>query len=313
MRGNSYNDTFSVNEAANLIRSTCGCLDVQMADPISEFLDDNRRDEKIEDIITALSEFPEKLKDYGFRHELSVIPTKARKKTPCNNLLCFGLGETKLSSVFSKIDKATDDMKDVSGLKNVILFTDKWNEKAFEKYEEVFLEKAKDNDIWFVFYMISEEGLTQIPFLPNVRYTFDGIEEAKEERLKIKNVHKKREEVIYPYSLSLHVSDSWKPMDGYEYEFYCERFEWVEIPYSGETKHGSFSKSALDTFLRSIYHIFNESDENFASLNYASDGTVYELKINGESKLWHFSDLENKDTPRGRLGHAVLRFISKCK
>lgn len=313
MRENYYNDAFYVSEAAKLIKNIGTSLDDQMAGPISDYLNDNCRDESLEDNILTLSEFPEKLKDYGLSPELNVIPTKARKTAPCNNLLCFGLGEARLSSVFSKIDKATDNMKDLPGLKNVILFADKWNEKAFSKHEESFLKKAKENDIWIVFYLLCDEGLTQIPFLPNQRCQFNGIEEAREARLKIKNVKLKKEEVKYPYSMSLRISDSWNQMAGCRYEFDCDYGKWIKMPDLGKPVRGYFSKSAIDTLLRSINKLLEECNDDFSSFGSAVDGKFYVLEMDGKKIGWHISDLDFEDTPHGRLGNAVGKFIGKCE
>jgi hypothetical protein len=56
--------------------------------------------------------------------------------------------------------------------KAITIVTDTWNPKYFQKYETLFLEAVLNDDVCFNFYLVTDYGITRIPFM-NKRQTDD--------------------------------------------------------------------------------------------------------------------------------------------
>ncbi len=52
--------------------------------------------------------------------------------------------------------------------KTVMLFTDKWDDKVFSEYEDLFLDYAKSG-VMFYFILVTRYGMSEITFLPKCR------------------------------------------------------------------------------------------------------------------------------------------------
>lgn len=88
-------------------------------------------------------------------------------------------GDDSIESVLNAASKHCDRTlrqldPDVS--KTVIVVTDKWKEPAFrEKYARVFLRHSLVQNVLFVFLLITDDGVSQIPFSPRSRNEINSL------------------------------------------------------------------------------------------------------------------------------------------
>lgn len=62
--------------------------------------------------------------------------------------------------------KQADREQPLSVMKNVCVFTDKWEWDAFEAYDQPFRFLSLNRNFWFTFFLVTKHGITEIPFLP---------------------------------------------------------------------------------------------------------------------------------------------------
>lgn len=87
--------------------------------------------------------------------------------------LCVGMG--RLPDVLEKMKSWTervDEQKPLQTEKCGVLLTDKWNAAEFAPYEQPFRYFAMNRNFWFVFFLATQHGITEIPFLPPELYLF---------------------------------------------------------------------------------------------------------------------------------------------
>ena len=64
-------------------------------------------------------------------------------------------------------------INDSHGEKQVTVLTDKWDVSVFQKYEWDFLNSALMDKVQYIFLLVTDYGITVIPFLPQ-GFRFNG-------------------------------------------------------------------------------------------------------------------------------------------
>lgn len=195
---------------------------------------------------------------------INTYPYGVKTNKLFTRFLAICRGKTRSKTVFNRIISQCRKMSrhfPSEEPKTVFLLTDKWDSNTFGEYEAEMLNYALHDNIWFVFLLVTDYGITQIPFLPNDRDVFKthGIP-SNDEIITIENnipmnvlLEKLR---ISPFRYSCYAG----PLNVHNnkvYFFNIDDSTWAKrIPmgfdfYSEPIAEGRIEKTALEKFLRS--------------------------------------------------------------
>lgn len=104
--------------------------------------------------------------------EYNTYPFGSPSETVYPRLFAVCADKAPLRAALNHIQSQSRKMAVLHGEKTVFLLTDKWNATTFHDYEVEFLNHAIRDNIWYVFLLVTDYGITRIPFLPGDRETF---------------------------------------------------------------------------------------------------------------------------------------------
>ncbi len=83
------------------------------------------------------------------------------------------VGDQKLYNLYKFINKQLtyymSGMFGIDEIKSITIFIDRWNPKLFSKNEAVFLQAALKYNVFFNFYLVTDYGISRIPFLNDMQ------------------------------------------------------------------------------------------------------------------------------------------------
>lgn len=203
----------------------------------------------------------------------------------------------------------------------VTILTDKWDHRTFHKYEPVFLNYALNDGIDFAFYLATDYGITEIPFLDRfntemLRRQYEGkvVFGADDGRRTARNLG--LDGFSYEYQGALGAEDYGK---SYRYEFDAYRLEWYWENSDGDAKYGRIPDAALKDLLMEVWSILEEyfQDEHerqidrFMTIEFPGAHRI--LKIGGFEI--DFTDKFMKEKSSEKImdtKRALDRFIDAC-
>ena len=99
---------------------------------------------------------------------------KRKLPPPKSRLVAICKGQQKLPGFLRGILRESRNMiNDSHGEKQVTVLTDKWDVSVFQKYEWDFLNSALMDKVQYIFLLVTDYGITVIPFLPQ-GFRFNG-------------------------------------------------------------------------------------------------------------------------------------------
>ncbi|MGN1415601.1 MAG: hypothetical protein ACI4XF_02070 [Oscillospiraceae bacterium] len=223
-------------------------------------------------IDALLSASPEDLSSQsGGNPLINTYPYGVKTNKLFTRFLAICRGKTRSKTVLNRIISQCRKMSrhfPSEEPKTVFLLTDKWDSNTFGEYEAELLNYALHDNIRFVFLLVTDYGVTQIPFLPNDRDVFKSHEiPSNEEIITIENnipmnvlLEKLR---ISPFRFSYHAG----PLNIHNnmvYFFNIDDLTWIKrIPmgfdfYSEPIAEGGIEKTPLEKFLISAQWLADE-------------------------------------------------------
>lgn len=190
----------------------------------------------------------------------NTYPFGAPTDTVYPRLLVSCCGETTLRSTLKAIAVRS---KKMAGLfpsderKTVFLLTDKWSSDAFRDYELTFLNHAIRNNIWYVFLLVTDYGITQIPFLPEDRDFFRRYDiQSVEENVSIERLL----DLLHDAPMTYHFSAG--PLDKNsetEYLFDSDRMVWSRHSLTEGLCERRINQSTFIRFLKTAEWLAEDS------------------------------------------------------
>lgn len=311
------NISYPAKDAEETLSDINGRLDMGMAGAIKEYLFPYDEYNTLSDKLDELIEEPQILKKHGFFHDFNIFPAKQKCAEIFPDFLCICRGETRLSSALSQIKKVSEGMvntygKGLSPLKNVLLITDKWNDKTFAEYEADFMYKAINYNVWFVILLVVGRNLCQIPFLPNDRMCFTDIEWAREKHF-AEEFSSFERRIEYPRDGFMFeiVPGPWNQAEGYRYLFDPVSLTWHWENVIGECRNGEIHRRSFEKFIRNVKKLIDEKGPKLVPLNNSCDDSMCVLDMFGDPIKWAYSDTESNPELL-KLQMIVDEFIQKC-
>lgn len=242
-------------------------------------------------------------------------------------------GKQRLSKVMDIVLKQSQKIADYYryddyARKTVLVLTDKWDVAIFKKYEKKLLEHAVNDEIWYIFLLVTEYGYTQIPFLPNDRNALKGLRgENIENDITLEDMLMRLDEGIpVVYSMT---GGTWRPYGGVEYtfdvvgmwwkkesmedRFDLDRMRSIKRSMEEGQRKGRIRTRALKRFLESTSWIA-DIEGNIVPKSRALDSLVCTLRMYGKKIEWDscFMD-EIGDERIIKLQEAIDWFIEECE
>ncbi len=219
-----------------------------------------------------------------------------------------------LGGVLAKMMEYSSQMSKKFGLKEiktVIVITDYWDPKLFLKYEKTMLNYALKYGIWYIFLLVTDYGVTQIPFLPNNRnalrdYADEDIEEAVPYEVMLRRL--KGQRIKYT-------------MDGGTLnQFFRETYIFDEGHWENKDiannlqMSGKVPKHDFQLFLEGVQWIYESDERDISAKTHVLDEGNHILEIFGRTVSWGNGALGEMGEPRfNKLQTTINRFISACE
>ena len=189
--------------------------------------------------------------------EYNTYPFGADMNTVYPRLLAVCDDKAPLRAALNHIQSQSRKMAVLPGEKTVFLLTDKWNAATFRDYEVEFLNHAIRDNIWYVFLLVTDYGITRIPFLPGNRKSFlySGIRGAEADVSFMEMV-----DYLHDEPMTYHIdAGTLSQFDVTEYLFdtcrmVCRKHHLLE-----GTSRCEISENALNRFLQSAAWLYGEN------------------------------------------------------
>ena len=107
--------------------------------------------------------------EYDKKNKINIYPCSKNKKTVAPEFLGLCYGKTTLRNILNRVEDQCEKMirnYTTKQNKTILILTDKWDTQMFKaEYAATFLNYAHTHKILFMFLLVSEFGVSQIPFL----------------------------------------------------------------------------------------------------------------------------------------------------
>lgn len=117
----------------------------------------------------ALDELAHNAFDNGDPY-VNSFPYGPKTQTVCHDYIGIAIGGTSMRKVLDSTERHCWDMErhlEDKDDRTVVILTDKWDQVRFQReYEKVFLRYALRDHVLFVFLLVTDYGVSRIPFLP---------------------------------------------------------------------------------------------------------------------------------------------------
>jgi len=274
--------------------------------------------ENIDDVLAAGTVYE---KDEDKKYSFNTYPFGNPTEEVYPKFLAICRGTERLNATLKVIK---DQSKKIARLKNdgnewvngkcVVLLTDKWDQKVFKKYEEEFIKRAIYDDIRYMFFLVTDYGYTQIPFLPNRRDELDKFRKTKFVKNKgISNIKHRIDGYEFEYACTYRESPgTWAIRSGRNIELDLNDRIW-EVSRGYESQSGKIPLKACERFLRRLKVIEEYPRCELASNFQALDAGFCELNIYGHMVTWsNIGDMEGEDELVKLCREEVYILLKQC-
>ena len=189
--------------------------------------------------------------------EYNTYPFGEDTDTVYPRLLAVCADKAPLRAALNHIQSQSRKMAVLSGKKTVFLLTDKWNATTSRDYEVEFLNHAIRDNIWYVFLLVTDYGITKIPFLPGNRDAFRrcGIRGAEADVSFLEMV-----DGLHDAPMTYHSdAGTLNKYDVTEYLFNTDRMVCRKRHILEGTSCSIISEKALNRFLQSAAWLYGEN------------------------------------------------------
>lgn len=189
--------------------------------------------------------------------EYNTYPFGEDTNTVYPRLFAVCAGKAPLRAALNHIQSQSRKMAVLPGEKTVFLLTDKWNAATFRDYEVEFLNHAIRDNIWYVFLLVTDYGITRIPFLPGNRKSFlySGIRGAEADVSFMEMV-----DYLHDAPMTYHIdAGTLNQFDVTEYLFDTCRMVCRKRHLLEGTSRSEISEKALNRFLQSAAWLYGEN------------------------------------------------------
>ena len=168
--------------------------------------------------------------------------------------------------------------------KMVIILTDKWDATTFRKHEKAFLNYALQYEVRYIILLLTDYGITEIPFLPKDlailrRMRCNSIEDNEIVNDMIQLLDGKPIE----FSITENVPQNKLMLD---FKVYVENMKWERTDNHG-TVAGDIRLDDLHRFVEDIWCITERRKKVLAPKSQKVDAPVCTLKIAGKTVEWN--------------------------
>lgn len=191
-------------------------------------------------------------------------------------------GDDKLTGLFKAIVKQLkfymSDTYEGRDRKAITVFTNKWDPKCLKQNEALFLKAILLNNVYFNFFLVSDYGITRIPFMNDRQteeykrnFTGDRIEEAISLRELIE------ENDLWDVDYTVDQSDSHIPTFDWincRYSFDFRNLRYIYEDNKGDSKRGKINESYALRFIRASLAL-----EKIGGLNSSNRPTNYVQRV----------------------------------
>lgn len=268
----------------------------------------------------------ERHKDSGLITEsekINTYPFGQKTKEIYPRMLAVCRGNKNIGTVFNAMEKQAERMASEypdpendprvgQGL-SIFLLTDKWSPSEFSKVEQKFINYALHNGIWFVFLLVTDYGVTEIPFLPNDRDALIGYRNSEISDGSVLEY----EEVLnlqkgYEFAIERN-GGTWQRYDVDTYTFDIGGHRWTCDTLTGH-REGEIPGAALGRFFNRIRFLANDNGAGLKPAPVVLDAGYYTLRVMGLEISWPNISLENLgDDQIKKIASATIEFLKECK
>ena len=202
-----------------------------------------------------------------------------------------------LDGILSKAKKHCEIMEKKFALdteKTVVILTDKWDNPLFrKKYEIAFLNYAIRQNIMFYFILVTDYGVTRIPFLVRDRR---GLEQLRSDDLVEDDIQAARK-LLAEYDCYYRWDcKEWPPFDNgtYEFDFYSKRYHFIGD--HGQTHQGKIPDEAIDSFASAVRCLYDlpKSEYDEQCMSFAdTTNCYYEAELFGKTFRWDLINMNH--------------------
>lgn len=191
--------------------------------------------------------------------------------------------------------------------KTVIILTDKWDNATFKKHEKIFLKYAVQNEIRYIILLITDYGITEIPFLPKNPATLRAIQfEDIENDEVVDDMTRLLDGRPIEFSITEYAPQNDEMVN---FKFYLEDMRWVRTDKQGIAE-GNIQPDYLQQFIEDIKWITDMRKKVVAPKSKTVDAPICRLKIAEKTAEWVRGAMYTEDDRRfSELEHSVWGFI----
>ena len=226
-----------------------------------------------------------------------------------------GNGKPTLNGILSKTKKHCEIMERELALdteKTVVILTDKWDDPLFrEKYEIDFLNYAISQNVMFCFILVTDYGVTRIPFLVRGRRELDQLRFGD----RIEDDIQAAWELLAEYDCCYKWDcKGWPPFDNgtYEFDFHSKSYHFTGD--HGQTHQGKIPDEAIDSFASAVRCLYDlpKSEYDEQCMSFAdTTNCYYEAELFGKTFRWDLINMYHFYEPCLQIVSDAFQELSK--
>lgn len=266
-------------------------------------------------------DFDDDVPDAGGR-EINTYPFGKPSDKVFPEFLGICQGDMRLNKVLSAADKHCRNYVRIGYFDKpacVTIITDKWDPKTFHKYEPMFLQGVLKYGFDFAFYLVTDYGITEIPFVDNHTANILRDQYGKEDVIGVedgRNIAGILDigQFSYEYQGALGAEDYGKSE---RYEFDAELLKWHWEDSDGDEKYGIIPDEALKDFFVQAWPIlerYHQDKREICRFMTIENPGAHRILTVGEFEV-DFTDKFLKEMPDSKLmdvKRTLDTFIAAC-
>lgn len=247
---------------------------------------------------------------------INTYPFGTPTKDVFSEFLGICVGETKLQQALEAVRRYCENTKKLPSQdeKTVVLLTDKWDGTIFrEKFELGFLHYALENNILFIFLLVTDYGIIRIPFFARNRADLNELQERnyyiEKEYTGVTALNILKQSA--PCTYERH-SGTWAIGNN---EFYSFDFNTMrcEIESAGKIQIKKIPKSAALKFAAVFYEFLKQPDKANVDSTLVLDAGYCRAKVFDVCFEWYDFGTEHLQQPYKKVSIAFNNLIYSLK
>ena len=198
--------------------------------------------------------------------------------------------------------------------KTVIILTDKWDATIFRKYEKIFLNYALQYEVCYIILLVTDYGITDIPFLPRDNEVLNKMKGCIIEDDEDEDILNDIIRILDGKPIEFFITENALYNDDRVcFNFYLETMKWERIDNRGKVE-GDIPPDDLRKFVESIRNIMERKRKFITTKSKIADAPMCTLKIAEKTVEWNaeYTNLTN-DKFFIDLERNIYDFIWSCE